>query len=262
MRRLLNVLIVLCAAMICWCSVALAAGHNEQVVEYFSCGMEAKQVLCQVLADRWRGKDGMAGGHFAILKDEGGVNGNVDSGDSMGAARRAVSVLRDLGELAGVSTDSWAVVLQDSERINAFALPGYIFVVTTGALRSLNDGELEVLLAHELGHQVLHHPVKAMEYSSLSQGKLRQAHKCMENEDIVQMVAYYAEAMELAVVSKRQEKQADIWAAELLGRHGRNMQIAVALWQRMKMLYGEVPNDSNHLSYHERQKIYMSDYGR
>lgn len=257
MRGLLKILMALCVGMICSFPVALATGHKEQVVEYFSCGMEAKHVLCQVLADRWRGKENVAGGHFAILEDDGGVNGNLGSGDDMGDARRAVSILRNLGELADVSTDNWAVVLQDSERINAFALSGYIFVVTMGALQSLNDGELEVLLAHELGHQVLNHPVKSMEYSSLSQGKLRQAYRCMKNEDTLQMAEYYAEAMELAVVSKRQEKQADIWAAELLRKHGRDMQAALALWQRIERLYGKVPNDSNHLSYSERQRIYV-----
>ena len=258
MHSLLKILMALCIAMICSFSLALAAGHKEQVVEYFSCGMEAKHVLCQVLADRWRGKEDVADRYFVIMKAEISADGSTASNDGMGAARRAVSILRDLGELAGVSTDNWAVVLQDSERINAFALPGYIFVVTTGALQSLNDDELEVLLAHELGHQVLNHPVKSMEYSSLSQGKLRQAYRCMKNEDTVQMAEYYAEAMELAVVSKRQERQADIWAAELLRRYGSNMQAAVALWQRMERLYGKVSNDSDHLSYSERQRIYVS----
>lgn len=256
MGRVLKGLIVFCTAMLCFFPVALAAGYKEQVVECFSYDTKAKEMLCQTLADRLRAKDG----DFVMLKDEGGTNGNVFSGDNE-KAMRAVHILRKLGMMAGTGTDSWAVIVQESNRINAFALPEYIFVVSAEALQSLNDDELEVLLAHELGHQVLKHPIKSMELSSLSQGKLRKAYRCMENGNIDEAAEYYAEAMELAVVSKRQEKQADIWAAEFLRKHGRDMQIAVGLWQRLEMLYGKVPNDSNHLSYRERQRIYMAYSG-
>lgn len=260
MGRVLKRLIVFCTAMLCFFPVALAAGYKEQVVECFSYDMEAKARLCQTLADRLRAKEGADDGCFVMLKDEDGTNGNVLSGDNE-KAMRAVHVLRKLGMMAGTSADSWAVIVQESNKINAFALPEYIFVVSAEALQSLNDDELEVLLAHELGHQVLKHPIKSMELSSLSQGKLRKAYKCMEDGDMDKAAGYYAEAMELAVVSKRQEKQADIWAAELLRKHGRDMQIAVDLWQKLERLYGKVPNDSNHLSYRERQRIYMAYSG-
>lgn len=257
MSRLLKGLIVLCAAMMCLLPVGAAAGYREQVMEYFSYDTKAKELLCQTLTDRLRDKKGVAGGHFVMLRDEGSMNGNADKEDVM----RIVHILRQLGMMAGTGTDSWAVIVQESNRINAFALPEYIFVVSTEALQLLNDDELEVLLAHELGHQVLRHPSKSMKLSSLSQGKLHKAYRCMENGNIEEAAKYYAEAMELAVASKVQEKQADIWAAELLRKHGRDMQTAVDLWQRLEMLYGKVSNDSNHLSYRERQRIYMSYSG-
>lgn len=270
-----------------------AADRYEEVVGYFAMDSEAKQALCQRLAEKNQGYyESMSIYRYASKNMVCAVNGRDDknllandvigsvecgreeaarsgrtvqidkiaqAGENHAYAAKAVRVrqiLQGLSEMAGADSSGWSILLIPGTKINAYALTGDIFVISTEAMSRLRDEELEVLLAHELGHQLLGHPVKAMLYSSLAKRKLRQAYKCIKKNNILQASDYYIEAMELSVVSKRQERQADVWAADLLRQSGRNMQAAVDLWQKLEKLYGKVPNDSNHLGYRERQKIY------
>ena len=54
-------------------------------------------------------------------------------------------------------------IVLDSPDLNAFALPGGYVYVTRGLLDKLDESELAALLAHELGHLSLKHPVKKMQ---------------------------------------------------------------------------------------------------
>ncbi len=54
-------------------------------------------------------------------------------------------------------------IVLDSPLLNAFALPGGYVYVTSGLLDKLDESELAALLAHELGHLSLKHPVKKMQ---------------------------------------------------------------------------------------------------
>ena len=278
-------------------AVSQAADRYEEVVVYFAMDSEAKRVLCQRLAEKNQGyyepmssyrygsenmvcaangrDDKNLPANYVIDSVECGSGEAARSGSTVkidkvaqagedhayaAEAVRVRQILRGLSEMAGADSSGWSILLIPGTKINAYALPGEIFVVSTEAMSRLRDDELEVLLAHELGHQLLGHPIKAMRYSALSKGKLRQAYQYINKNNILQASDYYIEAMELSVVSKRQERQADVWAAELLRQSGRNMQVAVDLWQKLEKLYGKVPNDSNHLGYRERQKIYAPSH--
>ena len=274
-----------------------AADRYEEVVGYFAADSEAKQVLCQRLAEKNQGYyEPMSSCRYGSENMVSAANGRDDKnlpandaidsvecgsgeGDRSGStiqidkiaqagenhayaaeAVRVRQILQGLSEMVGADSSGWSILLIPGTKINAYALPGEIFVVSTEAMSRLRDDELEVLLAHELGHHLLGHPVKAMLYSVLAKGKLRQAYQCINKHDILQASDCYIEAMELSFVSKRQERQADVWAAELLRQSGRNMQVAVDLWQKLEKLYGKVPNDSNHLGYRERQRIYAPSH--
>lgn len=71
--------------------------------------------------------------------------------------------------------------------------------------------------------------------------------------------ADYWEAMEMSVVRKQEEKAADIWAADLLSAHDFDLTVAINLWEKLRSKYGEIPHDSNHLTYRQRSRIF-ADY--
>jgi undecaprenyl-diphosphatase len=48
-------------------------------------------------------------------------------------------------------------------QINAFTLPGGFIYVYSGLMESVNDDELAIVLAHEVGHVAARHPAKKME---------------------------------------------------------------------------------------------------
>jgi predicted Zn-dependent protease len=62
-------------------------------------------------------------------------------------------------------------VVLKSETVNAFASPGGTIMVTNGLLRLCrNEEDLAGVLAHEIGHVTLKHPLKAIQASNLSSG--------------------------------------------------------------------------------------------
>ncbi|MGM9581824.1 MAG: M48 family metalloprotease [Anaerovibrio sp.] len=187
--------------------------------------------------------------------------------------KAAVSMNGDSAQAEGWQMENDALVLvTPNEKFNAYALPGGIFVVNRGVLNILSDDELAVILAHELGHQVLGHPVAAMKRAPLACRYLRRAAKELTKElaaegqagdaepEMPEMarksVEAFWEAVQLSHVLKREEREADEWAAQLIAHSGFDIYAAVNLWPWLEELYGPVPNASNHLSYKERSKIY------
>ena len=169
---------------------------------------------------------------------------------------RVQKVLADICQMAQLPVDSFTVLIADKDKFNAYALPGNVLVVNRGTLDELSDGELEVILAHEVGHQVLGHPEKGLKYSTLAMSKLRQSGKKLAKGEEDEAVVAYEEALHLSIVSKVLEKKADEWGAKLLRDNKRDMSVATGLWARLRDKYGEVSYDSNHLTYKERIKLY------
>ncbi|MFD5517701.1 M48 family metalloprotease [Streptomyces sp. NPDC127066] len=57
----------------------------------------------------------------------------------------------------GVAPDEYELWIQESEELSAFAAAGHIVAVTTRSLKSLPDGELAGVIAHEMGHHQAGH---------------------------------------------------------------------------------------------------------
>ena len=189
--------------------------------------------------------------------------------------KAAVSMNGDSAKAEGWQMENDALVLvTPNEKFNAYALPGGIFVVNRGVLNILSDDELAVILAHELGHHELGHPVAAMKRSPLACRYLRRAAKELAAEQLAEdagaekpanarkSLEAFWEAVQLSHVLKREEREADEWAAQLIAHSGFDIYAAVNLWPWLEEMYGPVPNAGNHLSYKERSKIYEATAGQ
>ena len=146
--------------------------------------------------------------------------------------------LQQVANMAGLSTEDWRLLVSDNSKFNAYALPGYIFVITQGAVDELTDAEMQVILAHELAHEMLGHPTAAIKRSPMSMKYLRRAGKQKDSTKEYSLADYW-EGMEMSVVRKQEEKAADIWAAELLSAHDFDLSVAINLWEKLRSKYGE-----------------------
>lgn len=227
--------IVLWGALLLWLvgMNVCQAKTADEVLQYFSENPAGRQELYQYAAE----KLGTA---------------NVSADDKERAQRN----LQCIANMAGRTAKDWLILVADNPICNAYALPGNIFVIHRGALNELTDEELQVILCHELAHQILGHPTAALKRSAMSMRYLKQAGRQEK------AAAAYWEALQLSVVRKQEEKAADTWAAEFLAAHGFAMPVAISLWEKLRARYGEVSYNSNHLLYRQRIKIYQEIKGQ
>ena len=148
--------------------------------------------------------------------------------------------------------ESPIVVVTARDDVNAYALPGMI-VVHRGLLALVpDDGELSVLLAHELGHLAQGHPVRGIRRSMRAQYFARRAAKAKNLDDGAND---FVQAALHADVGLHEERKADEWAATLLPRAGIAPAVAVGLWDHLAS--AGIPDDPRaHPSYEERKRIY------
>jgi predicted Zn-dependent protease len=95
---------------------------------------------------------------YALRNDDQRSSQSRNSAD----LRRIESIMAPLVQAAD-NPDRFAqinVQIVDDAKINAGTSGGGQFLVTTGLLRQFNDNELRGVLAHEIAHEDLGHPVK------------------------------------------------------------------------------------------------------
>jgi len=135
-------------------------------------------------------------------------------------------------------------LLLDSDEINAFAAPGGLILVTRGMLRCCqNEDELAAVLAHEICHVEQKHGL-----SAIKQGRLTEAFTIVAAESAKQMggeeLAALTREFEGSVgdvvmtlttsgYSRKQERNADAAAVELLQRAGYPATAMIAMLERM-----------------------------
>lgn len=234
-----------------------AGEREEAAIRYFTAEPAGRYYMYAFLHEKLKGEE-------ALPEEEDRVRRLLEK---LITAATSVHEISGNGESWQGDSEPWVLVTPE-EKFNAYALPGGIFVVNRGVLNILSDDELAVILAHELGHQVLGHPVAAMKRAPLACRYLRRAAKELEaegqsgdaepeNPELARKsVEAFWEAVQLSHVLKREEREADEWAAQLIAHSGFDIYAAVNLWPWLEELYGPVPNASNHLSYKERSKIY------
>ncbi|HID69916.1 MAG TPA: peptidase M48 [Desulfobacterales bacterium] len=134
---------------------------------------------------------------------------------------------------------NFKIYLDESEQVNAMALPGGSIVVLKGLLKNIkSENELDMVLAHELGHFAHRDHLQAM-----GRGLLVVAASLLlpgdQSSDIVPWIAGKLER----TYSQKQEAAADSWGIDLLNSRYGHVGGATDFFTRL------AGKDKSHLSY-------------
>ena len=157
----------------------------------------------------------------------------------------------------------WEVIIFDSEKINAFALPGGKIGVYTGILNvTENQDQLAAIIGHEVGHVVEHHSNERLSANKLSNVGLAVAAIALGSSDIDNKglwVAGLGIGIQYGIImpySRTHESEADVVGQDLMARSGFEPQASVQLWKNMATLSKATPPEfmSTHPSNETRIK--------
>ena len=172
------------------------------------------------------------------------------------SVRHLQQILSALEQQLGRDTPACAILVRPGPQVNAYALPSHIILVNEGAL-TLPEDELQVLLAHELGHIRLQHPDLGIKRSALARHHLHHIRSDeVTGETASASARRFLQAACTADILRTEERAADVWAAARLRAAGLDPQAGVRLMRRLEHLYGSAANQGTHLPFDERQRIY------
>ena len=134
---------------------------------------------------------------------------------------------------------NFKIYLDESEQINAMALPGGSIVVLKGLLENIkSENELDMVLAHELGHFAHRDHLQAMGRGLL----VIAASFLLPGEQSADIVPWIAGKLE-RTYSQKQEAAADSWGLDLLNSRYGHVGGATDFFKRLS------GKDKSHLSY-------------
>jgi predicted Zn-dependent protease len=133
----------------------------------------------------------------------------------------------------------------DSEEINAFAAPGGLITVSRGLLRcARSEDEVAAILAHEIGHVVMEHGLKAIKTSRLTSALTSTAlaaGQALAPQELQELTTTFGESIGDITntlinsgYSRAQESEADNQAVIILGRAGYDRKALVRMLEVMK----------------------------
>ncbi len=133
----------------------------------------------------------------------------------------------------------------DSEEINAFAAPGGLIMVSRGLLRcAQSEDEVAAILAHEIGHVVMEHGLKAIQNSRLTSALTSTAlaaGQTLGSSELQDLTSTFGDSIGditnkliTSGYSRDQESEADHQAVIILGRAGYDEMALVRMLEVMK----------------------------
>ncbi|SER53917.1 Peptidase family M48 [Tranquillimonas rosea] len=141
---------------------------------------------------------------------------------------------------AGGSPGEWQVVGFDSDRINAFALPGQRIGVFRGLYDvAQNRAQLAAVIGHEIGHLDADHARERMGNARAQNWLQRIIAFVLQTSDVEfgrEIMAALGLGLEYGITlpySRNQELEADALGLRLMAQAGYDPQAAITFWQRM-----------------------------
>jgi predicted Zn-dependent protease len=136
-------------------------------------------------------------------------------------------------------------LILDSGEINAFAAPGGLVFVSRGLLACADSEDtVAAILAHEIGHVVKQHGLKAIKTSRFKDAGLAIGQAAVEeygSAELVQVTGAFSGSIDDITstlvnsgYSRQAEKEADLAAVEILKNTGYDPNALVRMLQRMK----------------------------
>ncbi len=154
---------------------------------------------------------------------------------------RMTAVVREIGnKIARASGEKfkWEFNLIDSNKINAFCLPGGKVAVYTGILKvAQNTAGLAAIMGHEVAHAVARHGGERMSHGVLAQAGLAGASLSLSNNKyrgaILGALGVGAQVGVMLPFSRSHETEADVLGMQYMAKAGYNPIEASHFWTRM-----------------------------
>lgn len=161
---------------------------------------------------------------------------------------------------------NYTVTVLDSQEVNAFTVPGHIFVYS-GLLRACqNEAELAAVLGHELAHNYAHHSARLLinqYYMQSIAANIAQAinPRGQVAQTIAQLASNLGVNLFLRAYSRSEEKEADLYGTHIMFNAGYNPTAMSSFQLTLYKLYPKQPVKlfSTHPPSPDRVQ-YLTDY--
>ncbi len=173
---------------------------------------------------------------------------------------------RQLAAVSPMSNLEWEFTLIDSEKKNAFALPGGKVAIFTGILPvCANEAGLAAVMGHEIAHAIARHGAQRMSQSLLITGLLAVTSTTLsdkKNKDTIMGALGVGTMVGLTLpFSRSNESEADEIGLTLMAKAGYDPREAERFWSRFnKMKQGSSPPEI--LSTHPTDATRIEDIRR
>jgi predicted Zn-dependent protease len=191
-----------------------------------------------------------------LPRDDENVRRVREVGQSIAKAATIEPLQREINlHLEGYEFE-WEFNVIESDRVNAFCLPGGKVGVFTGLLAvAEEDGHLATVLSHEIAHALAHHASERVAWEHMLTPALRAANNGLTSlapEQRARLVSLFSPEAGLTSLryARWQESEADHIGLFLMTFAGYDPEAAVDFWERMSAISAYRPRPPEILSDH------------
>lgn len=213
----------------------LALGGCQTTTSGGAVGAERKQLMLISSQEL----DQMAEQSYNKLKADAAAKGTLNTDRAMLGRVRAIAA-RIEPQTGVFRSDApgwkWEVNVINSNELNAFCMPGGKIMFYSGLIRQLNlsDGEIAVVMGHEIAHALREHSREQVSQAIAAQTGIGLGAALLGlGQGSADMAGVAYQALIATRFSRTDESEADRIGLELTARAGYDPRAGVSLWQKM-----------------------------